>query len=60
MKLQSAGGLHPPLIVSCVAHDVAYLVWDHSIGRMPAVDLPLIFSFFFNLEVGVLLPVNAG
>ncbi|WP_282243255.1 hypothetical protein [Psychrobacillus sp. NEAU-3TGS] len=41
-------------------HDVAYLVWDHFIGRMPAVDLPLIFSLFFNLEVGVLLPVNAG
>ncbi|MDI2588729.1 hypothetical protein OR571_16875 [Psychrobacillus sp. NEAU-3TGS] len=43
-------------------HDVAYLVWDqdHFIGRMPAIDLPLIFSFFFYLEVGVLLPVNAN
>ncbi|MDI2585794.1 hypothetical protein OR571_01260 [Psychrobacillus sp. NEAU-3TGS] len=41
-------------------HDGAYLVCDHSIGRMPAVDLPLIFSLFLHHEVGVLLPVNAG
>ncbi|WP_282245696.1 hypothetical protein [Psychrobacillus sp. NEAU-3TGS] len=41
-------------------HDVAYLVWNHFIGRMPAVDLPLIFTLSLHLEVGVLLPVNAG
>ncbi|WP_211356401.1 hypothetical protein [Psychrobacillus lasiicapitis] len=49
VKLQSVGVIFIP-----------HCLLVEPIGLLRAVDLPLISSLFLNLEVGVLLPVNAG